>query len=292
MKQHCELIFCNLRLHLFNQQPFVMKNLIYLFSIVALASCSNVKNNPNSSDLITLLQKSQWIDLTHQFDRNSVYWPTNIPFTHDTVSYGITSQGYFYSSFKFEAEEHGGTHFDAPIHFGANKSTIEKVPLSQLKGPGVVVNVTEKALNDPDYLISTNDFQAWEERHGRIPDGAIVLVFTGHGQYYLNREKYLGTNLTGPEAVPQLHFPGLSPEAALWLAENRKINAIGLDTPSIDYGQSSDFKAHRILCAHDLTIYENVANLDQLPEKGSFIVALPMKIAGGSGSPLRIVAII
>jgi|WetSurMetagenome_2_1015567.scaffolds.fasta_scaffold364483_1 kynurenine formamidase len=270
-----------------------MNKLVYLFAILILFSCVKEKKNAyDSDDLISLLQKSQWFDLTYSFDENSVYWPTNIPYTHDTVFYGLTEKGYFYSSFKFAAEEHGGTHFDAPIHFCANKSTIEKVPLSQLNGPGVVVNVSEKASNNSDYLISVEDFQAWEKKHGRIPNGAIVLVFTGHGKYYSNREKCLGTNLTGAEAVPKLHFPGLSPEAALWLVKNRTVNAIGLDTPSIDYGQSSDFMAHRILCEHDLTIYENVANLDKLPEVGSYIIALPMKIKGGSGSPLRIVAIV
>jgi kynurenine formamidase len=269
-----------------------MKKLIYLFAILALASCGKEKSsNSGSSDLINLLQKSQWVDLTYSFDENSVYWPTNIPYKHDTVSYGLTAKGYFYSSFKFSAEEHGGTHFDAPIHFCANKNTIEKVPLSQLKGPGVVVNVSERALKNSDYLISAEDFQGWEEKHGRIPDGAMVLVYTGHGQYYYDREKYLGTNLTGPEAVPNLHFPGLSADAATWLVENRKVNGIGLDTPSIDCGQSSDFMVHRILCDHDLTMYENVANLDKIPETGSFIIALPMKIKGGSGSPLRIIAL-
>jgi kynurenine formamidase len=270
-----------------------MKKFIYPLIIFVLTSCHDEKDNfLTSKSFVDRLQHAQWIDLTYSFDGNAVYWPTNIPYKHDTVSYGMTAKGYFYSSFKFSAEEHGGTHFDAPIHFCANRSTIEKVTLSQLTGPGVVVDVTEKASKDHDYLISTEDFMAWEKKHGRIPDGAIVLIFTGHGQYYYNREKYLGTSLTGAQAVPQLHFPGLSPDAALWLVENRKINGIGLDTPSIDYGQSSDFMTHRILCEHNMTMYENVTNLDKLPEKGSYIIALPMKIKGGSGSPLRIVAII
>ena len=267
-----------------------MKKLSYLLVALLFVSCEN--NTHSNLDFSNILQQKEWIDLTYSFDENSVYWPTNVPYTHDTVSYGINANGYFYSSFKFSAEEHGGTHFDAPIHFGENKSTIEKVPVSQLHGPGVVVNISEKALKNRDYLISVEDFQAWEKQHGLIPDGAIVLVYTGYGQFYDDREKYLGTTLTGPEAVAELHFPGLSADAATWLAENRKVNAIGLDTPSIDYGQSKDFMAHRILCAHDFTIYENVANLEKLPETGSYIIALPMKIKGGSGSPLRIIAVL
>lgn len=270
-----------------------MKKLSHLIAIIILASCTQKTiESTEPSDFLEMLSNAQWIDLTYSFDENTVYWPTNVHFTHDTVFYGITEGGYFYSSFKYSAEEHGGTHFDAPIHFGADKNTVEKVPLSQLKGPGVVINVSEKALKDPDYLISIKDFELWEAKYGQIPDGAIILVNTGYGQFYHDREKYLGTKLTGPEAVPELHFPGLSPEAAKWLTEKRNINAIGLDTPSIDFGQSKDFLAHRILCEKDLTVYENLANLDKLPETGSFIIALPMKIKGGSGAPLRIVAII
>lgn len=270
-----------------------MKKLTYLIALIILASCNSITHkNQQTHDLSEMLQKAQWIDLTYAFDENSVYWPTNVPFSHDTVFYGYTDKGYFYSSFKHCFEEHGGTHFDAPIHFSANKNTIEKVPLSQLNGPGVVLNVSGKALKDSDYLISVEDFEAWEARHGQIPDGAIVLVYTGHGKYYHDRDKYLGTKLTGPEAVPELHFPGLSAEAAKWLTEKRNINAIGMDTPSIDYGQSKDFMAHRILFEHSLTVYENIANLEKIPETGSYIIALPMKIKGGSGSPLRIVALI
>ena len=270
-----------------------MKKLSYLIAIIILASCTqNTIESMESPDFLEMLNKAQWIDLSYSFDENTVYWPTNVPFTHDTVFYGFTDGGYFYASFKYSAEEHGGTHFDAPIHFSANKNTIDKVPLSQLKGPGVVINVSEKALKDPDYLITIEDFESWEAMYGQFPDGAIILINTGYGQYYHDIEKYLGTNLTGQKAVPELHFPGLSAEAAKWLSEKRNVNAIGLDTPSIDYGQSKDFLAHRILFANDLTVYENLANLEKLPETGSYIIALPMKIKGGSGAPLRIVAII
>jgi kynurenine formamidase len=270
-----------------------MKNTIYLFAILLLVACQNgKKENSAIESLSDRLQHCRWVDLTYSFEESSVYWPTNIPFHHDTVSYGMTAKGYFYSSFKFSAEEHGGTHFDAPIHFCANMNTIEKVPLKQLNGPGVVVNVTDKSAKDRDYLISIEDFKDWEKKHGQIPEGSMVLIYTGYGKYYNDPEKYLGTNLKGPQAISHLHFPGLSPEAAQWLVDNRKINGVGLDTPSIDYGQSSEFMTHRILCNHSMTMYENVANLDQLPAAGSYIIALPMKIKGGSGSPLRIIAII
>ncbi len=264
-----------------------MKKLVLMLFLLIFAACE--KPQP---DLLEILDNGKWIDLTYSFDENSVYWPTNIPFVHDTVFYGINDQGYFYSSFKFSAEEHGGTHFDAPIHFGEGKNTIEQIPFKQLMGKGIVVDVSKQAADNRDYLVSVDDFIEWEKSYGRIPDNAIVMLRTGWGQFYHEKEKYTGTLKTGPEAVAELHFPGLSAAAADWLIIERKIDAVGLDTPSIDYGQSKDFQAHRILCAGNMTVYENIANLEQVPPKGSFIIALPMKIKGGSGAPLRIAAFV
>jgi kynurenine formamidase len=232
-----------------------------------------------------------WVDLTHAFSNSTIYWPTDtLGFVHEKLAYGKTDGGWFYSSFRYSAAEHGGTHLDAPIHFGEGRRTNDALPLSNLIGPAVVVDVSAQAT--PDYLVSVEDLTRWEGVHGRIPDGAIVLARTGWDKRYGDRAAYLGTALRGPGAVPQLHFPGLSPEAAQWLVDERKIAAFGLDTPSVDYGQSKDFRSHVILAAKDVPGFENVANLDQLPAAGSFVVALPMKIAGGSGGPLRIVAFV
>ncbi|MEE9180532.1 MAG: cyclase family protein, partial [Vicinamibacteria bacterium] len=192
----------------------------------------------------------------------------------------------------FCAAEHGGTHLDAPIHFSEGNHTTDQIPLERLVGPAVVVDVSEAAASDADYLISVDDLEAWESTRGRIPTGSILLLRTGWGARWPDRESYLGTNLTGEKAVPELHFPGIDPDAALWLVENRNIDAIGIDTASIDYGQSSLFETHRILLAENIPAFENVASLDRLPETGAFIVALPMKIGGGTGGPLRMVGVI
>ena len=262
-----------------------MKNAILFSAIILVFTSCNQKQDPFSS-----FRNADWIDLTWDFDENSVYWPTNIPFTHDTVFEGINDKGYYYSSFSFNAEEHGGTHFDAPMHFAQGANSIEKVPLEQLIGEGILVDVREKVASNKDYLISIVDFKDWEVENGEIPKDAIVLVNTGFSRFYPDLEKYTGTKLKGQEGVDNLHFPGLDPEAARWLTTKRKIKAFGLDTPSIDFGQSKDFMTHRILFAKGLTAYENLANLDILPPKGFWIMALPMKIKGGSGAPLRIVA--
>ena len=236
------------------------------------------------------LPEGIWIDLSHAYDEQTPYWPTSEGFRLDTVSEGITPGGYYYSAFSFQSAEHGGTHIDAPIHFAAGKQTVDEIPIDQLTGLGIVVDVTDSVTDYIDYQISINDFLQWEEKHGRIPDGAIILLRTGFHNFWPDRIKYMGTNLTGPAAVALLHFPGLHPSAANWLVNNRNIKAIGLDTPSIDYGRSSDFKSHRILFEKNIPAFENLANLDRLPPTGAYIIALPMKIKGGSGGPLRIVA--
>ncbi|HNR06871.1 MAG TPA: cyclase family protein [Saprospiraceae bacterium] len=232
-----------------------------------------------------------WIDLTHAFDSTTLYWPNNLKnFEIHTDAEGTTAQGYYYASYSICTPEHGGTHLDAPIHFAEGKLTSDLIPLSSLTGEAVVVDVSQKALADRDYRILPQDIEDWEKTNGRIPDHTIVLFRTGYGKFYPDREKYFGTAQKGPEAIPELHFPAIHPEAAQWLVDQRKVKAVGLDTPSLDYGQSTDFKTHQILMGANLPGFENLANLDQLPVKGIYIVALPMKIKGGSGGPLRIIA--
>jgi kynurenine formamidase len=233
------------------------------------------------------------VDLTHPFDADTIYWPTDTQgFALETVSKGMTDQGYFYEANRFSTAEHGGTHLDAPVHFAENGWTADEIPVDKLVGPAAVVDVTAAAAADPDYLVSVADLEGWEAANGRLPDGAIVLLRTGWGGVWPDRQRYLGTARRGPEAIPELHFPGLDPEAARWLVEQRSIDAVGLDTPSIDYGQSKDFQSHRTLFAANVPAFENVAHLDQLPEAGATVLALPMKIAGGSGGPLRIIAVV
>jgi len=233
----------------------------------------------------------RWVDLTHAFGESTVYWPTDTAgFQFDELAYGMTEGGWFYSSYAFASAEHGGTHLDAPIHFAEGRLTSDQIPLSGLIGPAAVVDVT--AVAHPDYLLTVDDLQGWESRNGELPDGGILLVRTGWGSLWDDPPAYLGTDKTGSEAIPDLHFPGIAPEAAQWLVDNRGIVAVGIDTPSIDYGQSTDFRSHVILYSENLAGFENVAGLDLLPETGAFVVALPMKIEGGSGGPLRIVAFI
>jgi kynurenine formamidase len=233
-----------------------------------------------------------WLDLSYDLSSETVYWPTSELFTLETVSEGMTDKGYYYSAYKFCAAEHGGTHIDAPVHFAEGKKSVDELPLTQLIGPAVKIDISEKALADRDYLISTDDIQAWESEHGAIPDGSIVLLQTGYGRYWPSAEDYLGTALRGEEGVAALHFPGLDPAAAEWIVNNRPIRAIGIDTASIDYGQSTLYGSHVTLMSHNIPAIENVARLEEVPVTGAYIVALPIKIKGGSGGPIRIAALL
>ncbi len=232
------------------------------------------------------------VDLTYAFDAATVYWPTAEQFKLDTDFEGMTDKGYFYSAYRYSAAEHGGTHLDSPVHFAKGRNTVDAIPLQQLMGSAIVIDVSAQCAANPDYQVSVADFQNWERRNGRIRPGTIVLLRTGFGKHYPDRKKYLGTDERGADAVAKLHFPGLDPATARWITQNRSIKAIGLDTASIDHGQSTLFESHRILFEKNIPAFENVANLDQLPAKGFNVIALPMKIKSGSGGPLRIVALL
>ena len=258
-------------------------------SLIVLSACQASSGPPDYSGVFDG-SGGRWIDLTYAFSEETIYWPTEDGFQLEELAYGETEAGYFYSSYRISTAEHGGTHLDAPIHFSRGGMSAEQIPLDRLIAPAVVVDVTARAT--PDYLIDVADLEGWERAHGRIPDGAILLLRTGWGERWPDRLRYLGTERTGPEAVAELHFPGIHPDAARWITDRRDIAAVGIDTPSIDYGQSSGFEAHVIIYGADIPGFENVANLDELPEVGAFVVALPMKVAGGSGGPLRIVAFV
>ena len=189
----------------------------------------------------------RWIDLTHEFSSETIYWPTGEPFKHETVFEGLTKKGFYYTAYNICAAEHGGTHIDAPVHFAEGRQTVEQVPIEQLIGSAVIIDLTEKTLKNRDYQVSVGDFLVWERKHNTKIDRNIVLLHTGFSRYWPDRVKYMGTNKQGDVGVSELHFPGLHPNAAKWLVSNRSIKAIGLDTPSIDFGQSKFFESHQIL---------------------------------------------
>ncbi len=286
----------------------MIKKRFFLFAVAVclLPACASSDNNaPGSGEngvgtagatgpiaLHEMLGAATIIDMSYPYNDETVYWPTAPGFTKNTDFEGMTEGGYYYSAYTVTTAEHGGTHLDAPIHFAEGRLAADEIPLERLMGPAYVVDVSEMALADRDYLISVSDLIEAEERLGRIPDGAILLMRTGYGQYWPVREQYMGTAERGQEAVALLHFPGIDPAAAEWLVENRRIDAVGIDTPSIDFGQSTLFEAHQVLFEANIPAFENVAHLDRLPETGATVIGLPMKIEGGSGGPLRLIGLL
>jgi kynurenine formamidase len=235
------------------------------------------------------IDTSKLVDLTYPFDEKTIYWPTAKPFQWEKESWGMSPGGYWYASGRYAASEHGGTHLDAPIHFGKDRPSIDQIPLSRLVAPAIVVDIAGACAKNADCLLRATDLAAWEKANGRIAAGAIVLVRTGWGKFWGDKKRYMGSDTPGDTA--HLHFPGIAPEAAQALVQ-RKIGAVGIDTASIDYGPSKDFMTHRILYGAGIYGLENVAHLDAVPVKGATLIALPMMIKGGSGGPVRIVALL
>jgi kynurenine formamidase len=237
------------------------------------------------------LSTQRMVDLTHPLNAQTLYWPTSpSTFRLDRLSYGQTEGGWFYSANAFSAPEHGGTHLDAPIHFAEGHMTAEQIPLERLVAPAVVIDVSAQAARDADYRLTRQDVLGWEQRHGRIEAGTMVLLRTGWSRRWPDRRAYLGDDTPGDAS--HLHFPSFGDDAARLLVEERGAAALGVDVASIDYGQSHDFLVHRIAAARDVPGLENLTNLDELPPRGAVVVALPMKIEGGSGGPLRAIALV
>jgi kynurenine formamidase len=226
------------------------------------------------------------VDLTHSVSADAPFWPgpDRSPFRHDTLAAhpdGSPSMAAYF------VPEHFGTHFDAPVHGGQGLPSVDRVEVSQLFGPAVVLDVAAQAMDDPDYAATVADAQGWEAMYGRIPDGAIVLVRAGWGARWGEGASYYNADPEG-----RLHFPGFSPELAAFLVEERDIAGIGIDTGSVDPGSAEGFPAHRTVNGSGGFHLENVANLDAVPEFGAHLIVAPIKIEGGSGGQVRIFAVL
>ncbi len=231
------------------------------------------------------------VDLSHAYGDETVYWPTAASrFELTELAYGRTDAGYFYSAYELSTPEHGGTHLDAPIHFFEGGLDVASIPLERLVAPAVVLDISAQAAGDPDYRLTPADVEAHETEHGAIPAGSIALLRTGWSSRWPDARAYLGDDTPGDAS--NLHFPSYGEEAAGLLLQERGVVALGADVASIDYGPSGDYPVHQIAGAVGAPGFENLANLDQLPARGAVVIALPMKIAGGSGGPLRAIALV
>ncbi len=241
---------------------------------------------PPSLDLAT----ARVVDLSWSYGEDTLYWPTSpSAFELEELAHGVTEGGWFYSANLLSTPEHGGTHLDAPIHFHDDAWTAAEIPVDRFVRPAVVVDVAAKAAKDPDYQLSAADVTAWEKTHGPVPAGAIVLLRTGWEERWPDRLAYLGDDTPGDAS--NLHFPSYG-EAATRLLVERGVVGLGVDTASIDPGNSKTFPVHRVAAAANVYGLENLRGLGELPATGAWVAALPMKIEGGSGGPARVVALV
>ena len=256
------------------------------------AGCSGGNDADSVGSVAAIdLTSFEVVDLSHPYDQETLYWPTSpSAFELETLHFGPTEAGFFYSANTFSTPEHGGTHLDAPIHFAEEGWNVEQIPLERLIGPAIVLDVTTQAAADPDYLLTVETIEAWEAEHGSIPPSSIVLLRTGWSSRWPQAVPYLGDDTRGDASG--LHFPGFGENAVRLLVEERGIALLGIDTASIDHGPSRYFLAHQAAAAANVPALENVTNLGQLPATGAWVIALPIKIAGGSGGPVRIVALV
>jgi kynurenine formamidase len=263
-----------------------------LFSALAIAITTALTPVPGANAAAAIdLSAYRLVDLTHPFDEHTLYWPTSpSTFQLERLAYGPTPSGFFYAANALCTPEHGGTHLDAPIHFAEGRHTADQVPLEQLVAPAVVIDVTAKCATDRDYRLSRQDVLDFEKNHGVIGAGTIVLLRTGWSRFWPDRKAYLGDDTPGDAS--KLSFPSYGEEAARLLVAERRVAALGADVASIDYGRSRDFPVHRASAEANVPGFENLAGLDRLPASGATVMALPMKIAGGSGGPLRAVALV
>ena len=228
--------------------------------------------------------KTRVLDLSYAINDKLVPWPGDDKFFEAKVNASVEKNGYFTRSFWML--EHYGTHLDAPAHFPPGKTTVDQIPAKQLFGPAVVIDVRAESGKDVDYQLSPARVEEWEKRHGRIPEGALVLLRTGWSSRWPDARKYRNQDAQG-----KMHFPGFSAEAAKLLIE-RKISGLGCDTMSVDYGASSDYAVHHLALGAGLYHLENLADLSELAETGAFLDVAPIKLEGGSGGPVRVFALL
>jgi kynurenine formamidase len=228
--------------------------------------------------------KTRVLDLSYAINDKLVPWPGDEKFFEAKVNATIEKDGYFTRSFWML--EHYGTHLDAPAHFPPGKATVDQIPVKQLMGPAVVLDVRAEGAKDADYQLPATGVEEWEKRHSRIPEGAIVLLRTGWASRWPDAQRYRNQDAQG-----KMHFPGFSLGAAKLLME-RKVSGLGCDTMSIDYGASGDFAVHHLALGAGLYQLENLADLTEVPETGAFLVVAPIKLEGGSGGPVRVFALL
>ena len=212
--------------------------------------------------------------------------------TIDQISrYDERGPGWYWNTLRFG--EHTGTHFDAPVHWITGKdlpnNACDTIPASRFVGPACVVDVTGDVARDPDFLLTPDRIESWEREHGRVPAGAWLLLRTGWSRR-ADPKAFLNVAADGP------HSPGFRADASRMLAHERHVLGVGVETIGTDAGQAGTFDPpfpnHTIMHGAGKFGLASLCNLDQLPPTGAIVLAAPLKIVNGSGSPLRVIALV
>ncbi|MFQ5926729.1 MAG: cyclase family protein [Terriglobia bacterium] len=256
--------------------------LVLLLAALGQAACQ--AEQPIHRELTLWPNSGRLVDLTYSLSAASPAWPGDARPFEAKVNARAEGAGYFSRSFC--TLEHFGTHIDAPLHFPPGTTPVDAIAVERLFGPAVVLDVRARVVAEPDYRIAPDDVRAWEKRHGRVPGGAIVLARTGWASRWPDEKRYRNLDVQGV-----MHFPGFSVEAVKLLLE-RQVSGLGIDTLSVDYGPATDFPVHRLSHGAELYHLENLADLGLLPEAGAVLIVAPIKLAGGSGGPVRVFALL
>jgi len=248
----------------------------------------NPKSLQNSAMLEALSNighgRAHILDLTHAINDHLPPWPGDNKSFEAIPNANVEQNGYFTRSFWML--EHCGTHLDAPVHFPPGRTTVDLIPPEQLIGPAVVLDIRREGEREADYRLPVARVQEWEQAHGDVPQGAIVLLRTGRALRWPDADSYRGMDASGA-----MHFPGFSVEAVRYLLLKR-ISGIGADAMSVDTGNSKGYEVHHLALGSDLFQLENLADLSAVPESGAWLIVAPIKLEGGSGGPCRVFAVL
>jgi kynurenine formamidase len=260
-------------------------HLRHLIALVGALLCANATAAAQVTAPALDLSRFTMLDLTHELSFDATAWPgSRKPFTLDTLVATPTT-----AMFRLTLNEHFATHLDAPRHASGTGWTNERIPLDRLIAPLVVIDVRPQTSRDHDYALLPTDVAAHEREFGRIPRGAIVILRTGWARRWDSADMYFGADTTRQPTV--LHFPSFGLEAVRVLIE-RGVAMLGVDSPSTDIGAAPSFAVHAALGAANIPALENLADCSALPRTGAVLMALPIKTRGGSGGPVRVVALV
>lgn len=230
------------------------------------------------------IKYSQVIHLSHIIDTNIPQWPGDPPVELETVA-ELAKDGYYLR--RFSLGEHSATHINSPLSFHSSGIGIEQYSASSLVKSAVVIDISNQAKINPNYLLTINDIWDWEKQNGKIPADSIVLVYTGWQEKWLDSHQFLNPDLSG-----QMHFPGISKEAVLFLLKERVIEGLGIDTHGVDSGQDTTFTVNSLMLEKPRIVLENLTNLEQLPATGTTLVIGILRLKDGSGSPAAVLGFV